>query len=164
MDSTSAALAIGCGLGILAGIVGVVIPVLPGLLLCWGSVLVWALFSGAGSGGWIVLGLATVWTVLGLVVKYAWPGRRLAAAGIPTLTLVAGVVGALLGLVFVPVVGLPLGFVGGVWAAEWARFGDAGAAWPSTRQTLLGAGLSILVELAAAALVLGTYLLGLAFA
>jgi hypothetical protein len=164
MDSTSTALAIGCGLGIVVGIVGVVIPVLPGLLLCWGSVLVWALFGDAGTGGWIVLGLASVWTVLGLVVKYAWPGRRLSAAGIPTRTLVIGVAGALLGLVFIPVIGLPLGFVAGIWAAEWARCGGAQAAWPSTRQALLGVGLSVLIELTAAGLVLGTFLLGVLLA
>lgn len=160
MESTTTVLTIACLLGIVVGIVGVVVPALPGLLLCWLSVLVWALLSDGGVGRWLVLALATVWVVVGTVVKYAWPGRRLKDAGIPTRTLVAGVVGALVGMVVVPVVGLPLGFVVGVWAAEWARFGGAAAAWPSTRQALLGAGLSVLIELCAAGLVLGTFLAG----
>ena len=160
MDSSTALLTIGCLAGIVVGIVGVVVPVLPGLLLCWASVLVWALLSDGGAGRWVVLGVVTVWVVLGTVVKYAWPGRRLKDAGIPTRTFVVGVVGALLGMVFVPVVGLPLGFVAGIWVAERIRFGDAAAAWPSTRQAVLGAGLSVLVELCAAGLVLGTFLAG----
>ena len=47
------------GLVILVGVLGVVIPVLPGLLLCWAGVLLWALLGDAGSGRWVVLGLAT---------------------------------------------------------------------------------------------------------
>jgi uncharacterized protein len=150
-----------CLAGIVVGMVGVVVPVLPGLLLCWASVLVWALLTDAGAGRWVVLALCTGWAVLGTVVKYAWPGRRLRDAGIPTRTLLAGVGVGLVGMVVVPVIGLLIGFVLGVWLAEAARFGGARTAWPSTRAALLGAGLSVLVELTAAMLILGTYLLGL---
>jgi uncharacterized protein YqgC (DUF456 family) len=31
------------GVAIVVGLVGVLLPMLPGLLLCWGAVLVWAL-------------------------------------------------------------------------------------------------------------------------
>ena len=153
-----------CLVGVVVGIVGVVVPVLPGLLLCWASVLVWALFSDAGPGRWAVLALCTVWVVLGTVVKYAWPGRRLRAAGVPTRSLVAGILVGLVGMFVIPVLGLVIGFVLGVWAAEALRHGGARAAWPSTRAALLGAGLSILVELTAATLVLGTFVVGLAVA
>jgi hypothetical protein len=163
VDSTSPALALVCLLGIVVGIVGVAVPVLPGLVLCWLSVLAWALFAGpdVGWGRWLVLAVATVWVVIGTVVKYAWPGRRLKDAGIPTRTLVIGVLAGVVGMFVIPVVGLLVGFVLGVWASEWHRFGSPGAAWPSTRQALLGAGLSMLIELTAAMLLLGSYLLGL---
>ncbi|GAA3916893.1 hypothetical protein Aau02nite_41010 [Amorphoplanes auranticolor] len=49
----------------------------------------------------------------------------------------------------VPVVGLVLGFIGGLWVAERLRLGP-GQAWPSTRQALGAVGLSLLVEFAAA--------------
>jgi uncharacterized protein YqgC (DUF456 family) len=150
-----------CLLGVVVGIVGVVVPLLPGLLLCWASVLVWALLADAGWGRWLVLGLCTLWVLLGTVAKYAWPGRRLKQAGIPTRTLLAGVVVGLLGMVFIPVVGLLIGFVLGVWLAEWARLGDTATAWPSTRAALLGAGLSVLIELTAATLALGTLIVGM---
>lgn len=161
MDPSSPVLEVLCVLGVVVGIIGVVVPVLPGLLLCWASVLAWTLLADAGGGRWLVLGLATTWTLLGVVVKYAWPGKRLKAAGVPTSTLVTGVVGALVGMVVIPVIGLPIGFVLGVWAAERLRLGNARAAWPTARQAILGAGLSVLVELVAATLVLGTLLAGL---
>jgi len=160
-ETTASLLPVLCLIGIVVGIVGVVVPILPGLLLCWASVLVWALFTDAGWGRWVVLGVATLWTALGIVIKYAWPGRRLKSAGIPTSTLLAGVGLGLVGMFVVPVVGLVLGFVLGVWLAEAGRLGGLQAAWPSTRAALLGAGLSVLVELTAAMLVLGTYVIAL---
>jgi len=160
-QTTSSLLPTLCLIGIVVGIVGVVVPVLPGLLLCWASVLVWALFADVGWGRWLVLGLCTLWTALGIVIKYAWPGRKLKNAGIPTGTLLVGIALGLVGMFVVPVVGLLLGFVLGVWLAEAARLGGLRTAWPSTRAALLGAGLSVLVELTAAMLVLGTYIIAL---
>jgi hypothetical protein len=133
----------------LAGVLGVVIPVLPGLLLCWLAVLLWAILGDANSGRWVVLGLATVVAAGGTVVKYLWPGKRLKSTGVPTSSLViAGVLG-IVGFFVVPVVGLVLGFVLGLWIAERLRVGP-GQAWPSTRHALGAVGLSLLVEFAAA--------------
>lgn len=161
MEFSGAELDVVCLVVIVVGTVGVVIPVLPGLLLTWVSVLAWSLLTDGGPGRWVVLAVVTVWVVLGTVVKYAWPGRRLKDAGVPTSTLVIGVLGALVGMFVIPVIGLPIGFVLGVWLAEWFRFGDAAAAWPSAKQAVFGAGLSVLVELVAATLVLGTFVAGL---
>ena len=56
--------------------------------------------------------------------------------------------GAFAGFFVVPVVGLVLGFVAGVYAAERRRVGVE-AAWPSTLAALRAVGLCILIELAA---------------
>ena len=138
------------GLAILVGVLGVLIPVLPGLLLCWAGVLLWAVLGDAGGIRWPVLAVATVIAVGGTVVKYLWPGRRLKSTGVPTASLAAGGVLGLVGFFVVPLVGLVLGFVLGVWLAERVRLGDAGQAWPSTRRALGAVGLSLLVEFAAA--------------
>ncbi len=137
------------GIAILLGVLGVLIPVLPGLVLCWLGVLVWALFGEAGNGRWVVLALATVVAVAGTVVKYLWPGKHLKNTGVPTTSMLAGGVLGLIGFFVVPVVGLVLGFVLGIWLAERARLGP-GQAWPSTRGALTAVGLAMLVEFAAA--------------
>jgi uncharacterized protein YqgC (DUF456 family) len=144
---------------ILAGILGVVLPVLPGLLLAWIGVLFWALFSGAGGARWAVLGIATLVAVVGALIKYLWPGKRLKDSGIPTLTLLAGGVLGIVGFFVVPVVGLPLGFVLGVWLAELGRLGSA-QAWGSTRQAMTAVGLAMMVEFAAALGVAVVWLFG----
>ena len=144
---------------IVVGILGVLIPVLPGLLLCWAGVLLWALLGDAGATGWVVLGLATAVAVAGTVVKYLWPGKRLKSTGVPTTSLLAGGVLGVIGFFVVPVVGLVLGFVLGIWLAERARLG-AGRAWPSTRQALAAVGLSMLVEVTTAMAIAVIWLFG----
>jgi uncharacterized protein YqgC (DUF456 family) len=153
-----------CALAIVVGVFGVVIPMLPGLALCWAAVLVWAIFGqeeGAGWGRWVVLVLATLVALAGIVAKYAWPGRNLKRDGVPNLTLLAGGLLGLVGFFVIPVVGLVIGFVLGVLLAERLRLGDWRLAWPSTRQALKAAGLAMLIELTAALGVAAVWVAGL---
>ncbi|MBO4206285.1 DUF456 domain-containing protein [Micromonospora echinofusca] len=149
------------GVAIVAGLLGVVVPVLPALPLCWGGVLIWAIFTEGGWQRWAVLGAATVVAVLGTVVKYAWPGRNLKRVGVPNSTLLAGGVLGIVGFFVVPVVGLLLGFVLGIWLAERLRLGDNQLAWPATKQAVQAAGLAFLIEFTAGAMIATLWVAGL---
>jgi uncharacterized protein YqgC (DUF456 family) len=153
-------LAVLAGLLIGVGLLGIVVPVLPGPILIVAGVAVWAVPRG-DAVGWAVLGVAVGVTALGQVVKYVLPGRRLKAAGVPTSTLVTGGVLGVVGFFVVPVVGLVLGFVLGVWLAETVRLPDRAAAWTSTRGALSAVGASILIELLAGLLAAAAWVTGL---
>jgi uncharacterized protein YqgC (DUF456 family) len=146
------------GLAILVGLVGIVVPVLPGSILILGAVLVWAA-EAQSTTGWLVFAVVTTLLVAGGVVKYAVPGRRLKAVGVPNRSLVAGGLLGIVGFFVIPVVGLLVGFVVGVYLAELHRLGREGA-WPSTRSALGAVGLSMLIELAAGLLAAVTWLVG----
>ena len=141
----------------IVGLVGIVVPVLPGLLLVWAGVLVWALGERTATA-WVVLGLATVVFLVSQVVKYLLPGRQLKEAGVPTISMLAGVVLGIVGFFVVPVVGVFLGFVVGIYAAELLRLRDHRTAWPSTVHALKAAGFSVLIELAAGLLIVAGWL------
>ena len=128
------------------------LPAIPGLLLCWGAVLVWALVERTVVA-WAVLVLATLLLATSQVVKYLVPGRRLRSAGVPWGSLLAGGVLAVVGFFLIPVVGAVVGFVGGVYGAERLRLGTHAAAWPSTVRALQAVGLSMLIELVAGLLI-----------
>jgi uncharacterized protein len=145
-------------LAIAIGLVGVIVPVLPGSLLVLGAILVWAWDVG-GATAWTVFAVATAFIALGGVVKYVVPGRRLKDNGIPTSTLLLGGVLGVVGFFVVPVVGLLIGFVLGVYLAELRRVGTADA-WPATVHALKAVGLSILIELAASLLAAGAWAFG----
>ena len=70
------------GLAIATGLVGIVVPVLPGALLARAAIAVWALAVG-GATAWAVLGVATLANGGAQVVKVLVPGRRLREAGHP---------------------------------------------------------------------------------
>ncbi|CAN5202746.1 DUF456 domain-containing protein [soil metagenome] len=146
------------GVAVVVGLVGIVVPVLPGSVLILAAVLVWTL-EEASRAAWLVFAVATTFLVLGTVVKYAVPGRRLKTAGVPARTLWAGALLGLVGFFVVPVVGLFLGFVAGVYLAESRRLGKA-QAWPSTKHALSAVGLSVLIELTAAVLAAATWFAG----
>lgn len=143
---------------IVIGLVGVVVPLLPGLLLVWAGVLVWALGLGEPTG-WVVFGVATALVAAGTVLKYLLPGRRMREAGVPTSSLLLGGVLGVAGFFVIPVVGLPVGFVLGIYLAELGRVGSP-QAWPSTRRALAAVGWSMLIEFAAGLLVAATWLAG----
>jgi uncharacterized protein YqgC (DUF456 family) len=147
-------------LAIAVGIAGIIVPVLPGTVLVLGAILVWAVQVGT-STGWIVFAVATVLLAGGTVVKYLVPGRRLKSSGVPNRTLLVGALVGFIGFFVIPVVGLLIGFVLGVYVAERARVGAA-RAWPSTKEALRAVGVSILIELVAALLAAVAWVVGVA--
>lgn len=145
------------GLAIVVGLVGIVLPVLPGTIVILLAIAIWATETG-GSAAWVVLAISTVLLAAGSVVKFLVPGRRLKAT-VPGSTLLVGAVVAVIGFFVIPVVGLFPGFVLGVYAAERRRVG-AEAAGPATRHALKAVGLSILIELTASLLAVATWVVG----
>ncbi len=145
---------------IAVGIAGIIVPVMPGTILVLGAILVWALQIGT-SAAWVVFALCATLLVGGSVVKYLVPGRRLKASGVPHRTLLVGAVLAFVGFFVIPVVGMFVGFLLGVYVAERTRVGAA-AAWPSTVNALKAVGVSILIELVAAFLAAVTWVVGVA--
>src|SRR5690242_13798849 len=127
-----------------------VVPVLPGTLLVAAALLGWAAYVGEPLG-WALAGGGLVVLAAGAGLKYLLAGRHLRGHGVPSSTLAVGGLLGIVGFFVVPVVGLPLGFVLGVYLAELARVGRA-RAWPSARHALTAVGWSILIELAAALL------------
>lgn len=148
------------GVLVVVGLIGIVLPMLPGPLLVVGGIAVWAV-PRHDRVGWIVLGVAVGLIVLGAVAKYLLPGRKLRAAGVPWWSLGAGVALGIVGFFVIPLLGLLLGFILGVFVAELARLGSVDAAWPSTRHALSAAGWSILIELGAGLLATAAWIAGI---
>lgn len=138
------------GLAMLVGLVGTVLPLLPGLPVIWAAGLVWALQS-SGSLRWVVLAVLTALLVLGTVAHYALPARSLGGRA-PRSTLLLGLCGALVGMVVIPVVGFPVGGVAGVFVAESRRTRSGREAWESTRRVLVAFGIGMAVEVSAGVL------------
>ena len=145
------------GLLMLVGLVGIVVPVLPGLLLVAGAGLAWAL-EDPSPLRWAIAATLCVIAVAASIAAAVVPARRASAAGAPRSALVAGVAGMVAGFFLIPVVGALIGFPAGIYAAELARLHDGRAARATTVATLRGVGVGIAIQLAAGVVMIGVWL------
>jgi uncharacterized protein len=152
---------IAIGLAIAVGIIGVVVPILPGALLVGAAIGVWAAFTG-GITAWSVFAVAVALLVTAGAGKYFVAERHLRSSGVPRQTMFVGAAGGVVGFVVIPIVGLVVGFVLGVYAAERYRLADHRMAWRATIAAMKASGLAVLIELAGALLAAGVWVSGLA--
>ena len=144
------------GIVMLVGLVGVVVPVFPGLLLVIGAGFFWALQRG-GPGAWGVFAVLAAIGVAGIVASSVLPARRASSAGAPAWVVAAGAVGLVIGFFVVPVIGALIGFPAGVFIAELVRHRHPGPAWRATWDALKGVGLGIAIQLGAGVVMIGIW-------
>jgi len=121
---------------ILLGLVGIVVPILPGLLLILGGVLLWALVEGS-TLAWGIFAASVVITVVGYVLQYTLPGRRMRERGVSSSSLLVAMGFGVVGFFVVPVVGAVVGFVLGIFVVELSRSRDRSQAWTRTKHALV---------------------------
>ncbi len=149
---------LGVGIAVLVGLVGIVVPVLPGSLIIAAAIAVWAFDSESGAA-WAVFAVVVVLLALGWAATYVITGRRVVAAGVPRSSIVVAGLAAIVGFFVIPVVGLFLGFALGLFVMEQRRLRDRTAAWASAWLAIRATALGMLVELGLALLATATWLI-----
>ena len=139
------------------GLVGIVLPVLPGSPVIAAAVLIWAIDSESGVA-WAVLTVVLMLLAAGWSATYVLTGRRVVRAGVPRSSIIAAGLAGIVGFFVLPVVGLFVFFPLALYAMEYRRLRDATAArasaWVAIRATALG----MLIELALASTAAATWL------
>jgi uncharacterized protein len=135
------------GAVILVGIAGTVVPFLPGPLLVAAAVLVYALVEQT-QAAWLTCAICLAILVVGFVLKWVIPARHVSGE-VDRLPLFVGGILAVVGFFVIPIVGLVIGFVAGVFGTELVRSRSPAQAWPATRRAITAAGISMLIDLAA---------------
>lgn len=150
------------GVVVAIGLLGTIVQVLPGASVVGAAVAIWGAVEG-GQVGWTVFGAAIGLTLLSYLLQVLIPGRFMQRRGVPGKSLLVGGALAIIGFFVIPVIGMVIGFIGGIFLAEFLRLRNARMAWPATVNALKAAGLSILVELSIALLTTGAWIAGLIF-
>lgn len=144
---------------IIVGIVGIVVPVIPGLLVAVLGVLLWAYETG-GSTAWTFFIVCLAIYLAGVVIQFLVPGKRLRQQGVRTSTLLLAVLLGIVGMFVIPIVGFILGFVLGIFLVEQSRSRDRAQAWTRTKHALKAIALSMGIELCAGLLIAATWVIG----
>jgi uncharacterized protein len=131
----------------LIGLLGVFVPVMPGLLVVWAASVGTTLWVGADAVGWAVAGVLTLLFGLGTAATVYLPARQGRRGGAPASSLLAALAGAVVGFFVIPVLGFLVGALGAFLVAEQLRLGEWGPAWSSTGALVRAYGIGVLVEL-----------------
>ncbi|GLF97888.1 DUF456 domain-containing protein [Streptomyces yaizuensis] len=145
------------GLVMALGLVGAVVPGVPGRWLVWAALLWWSLAERTGVA-WVLLVAATVLLLVDQVVVWLLPSEGGRGGGMTRRIAPWAGFGAVAGFLLLPVVGAVPGFVGGVYVAERRRLGGHGRAAAATRAVMREGGTGALVELLACLLVAAAWL------
>lgn len=147
----------GIALVMASGLIGVVVPFVPGLPVIWGAAAFYGWSTGFGRVGVVAMVLITALLVAGSVAKLVIPQRAASAGGAPRSSIVVAAIAGLIGFFVIPVVGLPLCAVAALYAMEYRRTDDGARAWRSTKAAIVGFGVGVLVELGAGMLMIACW-------
>ena len=139
------------------GLMGVLLPVLPGLGLIWAAAVFYGFAVGFGTTGWIVVGIMTVLVVIGFIKSVVIPRRAAVESGASGWAQVGAVIGGVVGFFVIPVFGLILGALAGLLAVEYALKGDWNEALVAVRGTARGFGISIVIDLVLGAVMIAAW-------
>ena len=128
-----------CILLILVGIIGTILPVLPGLLLCYGGLLIYKFGTSTD------LHMAYIWifgllTLLSIILNYVIPARTNKKYGGTRWGSIGSVIGTLAGFILIPTpFGFLIGMILGVFLAELIHDRtDKKKAWNSAKGAFIG--------------------------
>jgi uncharacterized protein YqgC (DUF456 family) len=137
-------------IAIVVGIAGTLLPFVPGIGLVWAAILVYVIVDGFGSGEWVLLMVVTVIGALGIYYGFRIPQKAATDGGLGWQGQLFAATLAVVGFFVIPVVGAPIGFVVGVYAAMLAK--DRSNAWSATKSTLRSFLVASGIQLGAASL------------
>ena len=143
----------------IVGLVGVLVPVLPGLVIVWLAGVGSVLWQGTDTTGWLVAWWLTGLFALGTLATVVLPTRRGRELGASTASLASGLLGAVIGFFVLPVAGFPVGFLAGLTIGERTRLGEWAAARRSTLAVLRAYGVGVVIELLSGITMVGSWLI-----
>ncbi len=137
----------------LIGLMGLIVPVFPGLFIMWLATLFYALLESAAGRmawfDWLIFGLITALMVIGSIIDNIIIARKMRGKAIPWFSIGLAYLGGLVGTlvfapaatVFTPAVGI-LASLLALFGAEWLRLRRAREAFTSARSYMIAWGWS----------------------
>lgn len=149
------------GLAMAVGLVGVLIPVLPGILLVWLAGLAWAILDGGGVLRWSLFALMTALTITALIASVRLPAKSASQTEAPRGTLLLSATFATIGFFVIPVVGVLVGFSAGVLLSHMVATNDIHKAFDALWATLRAFGRTVVIHGACGVGICMLWILGL---
>ncbi len=131
----------------LVGLLGLIVPVFPGLVVMWLAALVYGLLAGFGGLGTFLFIIITLLMLVGSVVDNLLMGAGARKGGASWTTIVLGYAAGLLGTIFIPPFGGLIAAPLVVLLLQYRQTEDWKKAWGTVKDLVLGWGLSFFARL-----------------
>ncbi len=130
----------------LVGLVGLIIPIFPGMVVIWLAALGYGVVTGFGTLGIVIFVFTTFLMIVGVTIDEVMMGAGARKGGASWGTILVGLIAGVIGtFVFPPIGGLIAAPVA-ILLMEYWRERDWQRAWRATRGLALGWGLSFVVR------------------
>jgi uncharacterized protein YqgC (DUF456 family) len=149
------------GLVMAIGLVGTIVPVLPGVTLVWGAGLAWAILDGGDFLHWSLFAVMTIFFISAHALGIYLPSKTTSGPENPKWTFLFASLCAVIGFFVVPIIGVPLGFIVGVFIRQLIASREFHRALGATGKTLRALGIVVLVQCACAIAIAATWAIGL---
>ena len=130
----------------LLGLLTLLIPILPGLVIMWLAALGYGIVSGFNTLGIVLMVIITILAVAGSLVDNLFMGVGARRGGASWSTILVALLAGLVGTVAFPPLG---GFIAAPLAVlllEYIKLGDLGKAWAALRGMAAGFGAAVVVR------------------
>ena len=147
----------------LVGLVGLLVPIFPGLTVMWLATLVYALVQSSNENmhwfEWVLFAIITLLMIAGNIVDNIIIARRVREKQVPWGSIILGyLAGIIASLFFTPLIGI-VAAPAGLFGAEYLRLHDTRAALASTRAWMTGWGITIAVRIAIGVVMIGLWMI-----
>jgi len=141
----------------LVGLVGLVIPIFPGIVVIWLAALGYGIITGFSSPGTLIFILLSVLMLVGVTVDNLLMGSGARRAGASWSAILVALLAGILGTLLLPPIGGLIAAPAAVLLVEFLRGRDWGQAWRATRGLAVGWGISFLARFGIGVVMIGLW-------
>lgn len=131
---------------LLVGLLGLVVPIFPGLFIMWLATLGYGVLSGFSTPGVVIFILLTVLMLAGSIVDNVLMGAGARFGGASWLSIAVALIAGIVGTIVLPPFGGIIAAPLAVLLLEYARHKDVDQAWNALKGLAAGWGLSFFVR------------------
>jgi uncharacterized protein YqgC (DUF456 family) len=134
-------------LTMIMGLVGLIIPIFPGLVIIWLGGLAYGIITGFEFPAWLIFLFITLIMIAGSLLDNFIMGKQAYKQGASWLSIVLALLFGIVGTFIVPIIG---GFIGAVLAlfiAEWIRRKNWRGALTATSGLAIGCGWAVIARI-----------------
>jgi len=143
----------------LVGLIGLAVPLVPGLVIIWLAALGYGIFAGFSTLGWVMFAIITILMIAGSIVDNILMGTKAYSTGAPWWSVLIALVAGVAGNFALPVIGGVLAALLTLFLIEWLRRKDWRLALTSVKGMATGCGWAFVIRFVMGMVMIGLWMI-----